>query len=215
MLWEPVSCGHRYLTVLTHFQALWCFWTLSNYSGAFSRPNSHWRCCRQHAKTRFITQSEPSILPTARAVCRLTCGFIGSFQLVFVITQLVKELPAAALRAGVCYGWSGCTLTDSLGLCKHPAMTVPFCVVRWDDSQKPNSMWSSFFLSFFFPMLFFFFACLEKYVALFLYASKCSNTIETLFWKICQPYIYIHYCWFHCLSILAKFLRFFLKYIID
>lgn len=162
MLWEPVSCGHRYLTILTHFQALWCFWTLSNYSGAFSRPNSHWRCCRQHAKTRFITQSEPSILPTARAVCRLTCGFIGSFQLVFVITQLVKELPAAALRAGVCYGWSGCTLTDSLGLCKHPAMTVPFCVVRWDDSQKPNSMWSSFFLSFFSPCFFFFLLVLKN-----------------------------------------------------
>jgi len=49
------------------------------------------------AKTRFITQRKPSTLPTARAVCRLIHDFIGSFQLVFVITQLAKELPAAAL----------------------------------------------------------------------------------------------------------------------
>lgn len=45
-------------------------------------------------------------------------------------------------------------------------------------------------------------------MALFPYASKCSNMIETFFWKTCQPYISINYFWFHRLSLLAKFLRF-------
>lgn len=142
-----------------HLQALWCIYEHAVTIQVLSPASVSGEAAAGNTRkaTRFITQSKPSTLPTARAIRllhRLTHSFAGSFLLVFVCNHttckggdwlsLTWRLECAGGgQAASCHLLP--PLSDSLGQRKYPAQAAPFCVVRWDDSRKPSSTcWWSF-----------------------------------------------------------------------